>query len=138
MKSAAFSNFLTVLQIAYDAGIPIIECLYLSRTTFSNYVMQDAIKVSIKKMQAGAHLSESLKAANLFPKMILFMVATGEQSGRLGELMIQSVQHIDQQLDVIIDMMGKLIEPILLIFIGFLVCFLALSLYLPLFQSYTV
>ncbi len=138
VKSAAFSNFLTVLQIAYDAGIPIIECLYLSRTTFSNYVMQDAVKISIKKMQAGAHLSESLKASNLFPKMILFMVATGEQSGRLGELMIQSVQYIDQQLDVIIDTMGKLIEPILLIFIGVVVCFLALSLYLPLFQSYTV
>ena len=66
------------------------------------------------------------------------MVSTGEQSGRLGELMIQSVQHIDQQLDLIIETMGKLIEPILLIFIGFLVCFLALSLYLPLFQSYSV
>ncbi len=138
VKAAAFSNFLTVLQIAYDAGIPIIECLYLSRTTLSNYVMNDAIKISIKKMQAGAHLSESLKASNLFPKMILFMVSTGEQSGRLGELMIQSVQHIDQQLDLIIETMGKLIEPILLIFIGFLVCFLALSLYLPLFQSYSV
>lgn len=137
-KAAAFSNFLTVLQIAYDAGIPIIECLYLSRTTLSNYVMQDAIKLSIKKMQAGAHLSESLKAANLFPKMILFMVSTGEQSGRLGELMTQSVQHIDQQLDLIIDTLGKLIEPILLIFIGVIVCFLALSLYLPLFQSYSV
>ncbi len=138
MKAASFSNFLTVLQIAYDAGIPIIECLYLSRTTLSNSVMQDAIKVSIKKMQAGAHLSESLKAANIFPKMILFMVSTGEQSGRLGELMTQSVQHIDQQLDLIIDTLGKLIEPILLIFIGVIVCFLALSLYLPLFQSYSV
>ena len=137
-KAAAFSNFLTVLQIAYDAGIPIIECLYLSRTTLSNYVMADAIKLSIKKMQAGAHLSESLKASNLFPKMILFMVSTGEQSGRLGELMTQSVQHIDQQLDLIIDTLGKLIEPILLIFIGVIVCFLALSLYLPLFQSYSV
>lgn len=138
IKAASFSNFLTVLQIAYDAGIPIIECLYLSRTTLSNYVMQDAIKVSIKKMQAGSHLSESLKAANIFPKMILFMVSTGEQSGRLGELMTQSVQHIDQQLDLIIDTLGKLIEPILLIFIGVIVCFLALSLYLPLFQSYSV
>lgn len=138
VKAASFSNFLTVLQIAYDAGIPIIECLYLSRTTLSNSVMQDAIKVSIKKMQAGAHLSESLKASNLFPKMILFMVSTGEQSGRLGELMIQSVQHIDQQLDLIIDTLGKLIEPILLIFIGVIVCFLALSLYLPLSQSYSV
>ncbi|MBQ9244843.1 type II secretion system F family protein [bacterium] len=138
VKSAAFSNFLTVLQIAYDAGIPIIECLYLSRTTLSNTVMNDAIKVSIKKMQAGAHLSESLKAANIFPKMILFMVSTGEQSGRLGELMDQSVKHIDQQLDTVIDTIGKLIEPILLIFIGVIVCFLALSLYLPLFQSYSV
>ncbi len=138
VKAAAFSNFLTVLQIAYDAGIPILDCLYLSRTTLSNSVMQDAIKISIKKMQAGAHLSESLKAANIFPKMILFMVSTGEQSGRLGELMTQSVQHIDQQLDLIIDTLGKLIEPVLLIFIGFIVCFLALSLYLPLFQSYSV
>ena len=40
-----------ISQIAYDAGIPIIECLYLSRTTLSNYVMQEAIKVSIKKIQ---------------------------------------------------------------------------------------
>lgn len=138
IKAAAFSNFLTVLQIAYDAGIPIIECLYLSRTTLSNSVMYDAIQVSIKKMQAGSHLSESLKASNLFPKMILFMVSTGEQSGRLGELMTQSVQQIDAQLDSIIDTLGKLIEPIMLIFIGVIVCFLALALYLPLFQSYSV
>ena len=138
VKASAFSNFLTVLQIAYDAGIPILECLYLARTTLSNTVMQDAVKISIKKMQAGIHLSEALKAANIFPKMVLFMVSTGEQSGRLGELMTQSVQHIDQQLDLIIDTIGKLIEPLLLIFIGFLVCFLALSLYLPLFQSYSV
>ncbi len=138
VKAASFSNFLTVLQIAYDAGIPIIECLFLSKSTLSNYIMQDSMKISIKKMQSGAHLSESLKASNLFPKMILFMVATGEQSGRLGELMTQCVEHIDQQLDLIIETMGKLVEPILLIFIGFLVCFLALSLYLPLFQSYSV
>ena len=138
VKASAFSNFLTVLQIAYDAGIPIIECLYLSRTTLANSVMQDAIRVSIKKMQTGAHLSDSLKAANLFPKMILFMVSTGEQSGRLGELMQQCVSHIDQQLDLIVDTLGKLVEPILLIFIGVLVCFLALALYLPLFQSYSL
>lgn len=138
VKAAAFSNFLTVLQISYDAGIPVLECLYLSRTTLSNSLMQNAIKISIKKMQAGAHLSDALRAANIFPKMILFMVSTGEQSGRLGELMTQCVLHIDQQLDLIIDTLGKLIEPILLIFIGAIVCFLALSLYLPLFQSYSI
>ncbi len=138
VKSAEFSNFLTVLQISYDAGVPIIECLYLSRTALSNFIMRETVKISIKKMQSGAHLSDSLKAANIFPKMILFMVATGEQTGRLGELMEQSVLYIDQQLDLIVDTIGKLIEPMLLIFIGFIVCFLALSLYLPLFQSYSL
>lgn len=68
--------------------------------------------------------------------MILFMVSTGEQSGRLGDLMEQSVKYIDEELDRIVDALTKMIEPIMLIFIGALVCFLALALYLPLFQSY--
>lgn len=136
LKSAAFSNFLSVLQVAYEAGIPIVDCLYLSNLTFTNSHMHKAVSVSIKKVQEGAHLSVALRMAKIFPKMILFMVATGEQSGRLGELMKQSVLYIDQELDRIIDMMTKMIEPVLLIFIGGIVCFLALSLYLPLFQSY--
>lgn len=136
IKNAAFSNFLSVLQVAYEAGIPIVDCLYLSNLTFTNWHMNKAIKNSIKKVQEGAHLSVALRSAKIFPKMILFMVATGEQSGRLGELMKQSVLYIDQELERTIDVLTKMIEPLLLIFIGGIVCFLALSLYLPLFQSY--
>ena len=136
IKTAAFSNFLTVLQVGYEAGIPIIDSLYLANLTFENSVMNDAIKVTIKKMQQGAHLSLAMKASKLFPKMILFMISTGEQSGQLGELMAQCVMYIDQQLDAVIDTMTKLLEPLLMIVIGTIVCFMALSLYLPLFQSY--
>lgn len=136
VKFAAFSNFLSVLQVAYEAGIPIVDCLYLSNLTFSNVVMHKAVNNCIRKVQEGAHLSVALRTAKIFPKMILFMVATGEQSGKLGELMKQSVLFIDQELDRTIDVLTKMIEPLLLIFIGGIVCFLALSLYLPLFQSY--
>lgn len=136
IKTAAFSNFLTVLQVGYEAGIPIIDSLYLANLTFENSVMNNAIKVTIKKMQQGAHLSLAMKASKLFPKMILFMISTGEQSGQLGELMGQCVHYIDQQLDAIIDTLTKMLEPLLMIVIGTIVCFLALSLYLPLFQSY--
>lgn len=135
-KYASYSNFLAVLQVAYEAGIPIVDCLYLSNLTFTNSEMHKAVNHSIKKVQEGAHLSVALRNSKIFPKMILFMVATGEQSGRLGELMKQSVIFIDQELERIIEMMTKMIEPLLLIFIGGIVCFLALSLYLPLFQSY--
>lgn len=136
IKYACFSNFLSVLQVAYEAGIPIVDCLYLSNLTFTNSEMHKAVSHSIKKVQEGAHLSVALRNSKIFPKMILFMVATGEQSGRLGELMKQSVIFIDQELERVVDMLTKMIEPILLIFIGSIVCFLALALYLPLFQSY--
>ena len=68
--------------------------------------------------------------------MILFMIATGEQSGRLGDMLGQATNYIDKQLDTIIDIMTKMIEPIMLIVIGAIVLVLAAALYLPLFASY--
>lgn len=136
IKNSAFSNFLSVLQVAYEAGIPVVNCLYLANMTFDNSTMHDAVTEAIKKVQSGTHLSMALKTTGIFPQMILFMVSTGEQSGRLGDLMEQSVKYIDEELDRIVDALTKMIEPIMLIFIGALVCFLALALYLPLFQSY--
>lgn len=136
IKYSAFSNFLSVLQVAYEAGIPVVNCLYLANMTFSIDTMSRLLKDAIKKVQEGMHLSMALKTTGLFPQMILFMIATGEQSGRLGELMDQSVKYIDDELDRVVDTLTKMIEPIMLIIIGALVCFLALALYLPLFQSY--
>lgn len=136
IKYSAFSNFLSVLQVAYEAGIPVVNCLYLANMTFDNSKMNKAVKDAIKKVQEGMHLSMALKTTAIFPQMILFMVSTGEQSGRLGDLMEQCVKFIDEELDRIVDTLTKMIEPIMLIFIGGIVCFLALALYLPLFQSY--
>lgn len=136
LKYSSFSNFLSVLQVAYEAGIPVVNCLYLANMTFYNSRMNSAVKAAIKKVQEGMHLSTALKTTGIFPQMILFMVSTGEQSGRLGDLMDQSVKYIDEELDRIVDTLTKMIEPIMLIFIGGIVCFLALALYLPLFQSY--
>ena len=64
------------------------------------------------------------------------MVATGEQTGKLGELLHQSVKFLDKELDNIIDALTAMIEPLMLIVIGGIVMFLALALYLPLFQTY--
>ena len=87
-------------------------------------------------VQQGQHLSVALRTTGSVPKMILFMIATGEQSGRLGEMLLQATRYIDKKLDDIIDTMTKMIEPIMLIVIGSIVLTLALALYLPLFGSY--
>lgn len=132
-----FSNFVAVMQVAYDAGVPIVDCLYLSNLTLTNFTLQDKISTATNKVQQGQHLSVALKSTNVMPKMILFMLATGEQSGRLGDMLMQATVYIDKKLDVIIDTMTKMVEPIMLMVVGSIVLILALALYLPLFQSYT-
>lgn len=136
MQYSDFSNFISVLQVAYDAGVPIVECLYLANLTLTNYVLQTRVIMATGKVQQGQHLSSALRTTHVMPKMILFMIATGEQSGRLGDMFAQATSYIDKKLDNIIDTMTKAIEPIMLIVIGSIVLTLALALYLPLFGSY--
>ena len=131
-----FANFIAVMQVAYDAGVPIIECLYLANMTLTNHTLKTKVETATLKVQQGQHLSVALRSTNVMPKMILFMIATGEQSGRLGDMLLQATSFIDKKLDGIIDTMTKMIVPIMLIVIGSIVLVLALALYLPLFNSY--
>lgn len=135
-KCANFSNFLSVMQVAYDAGIPIIDCLYLSNLTMENIVIRESILKATSKVQQGVHLSVALRSSGYVPTMVLFMMATGEQTGRLGDLLGHCIEFIDKKLDGIIDKFTKLIEPFMLIFVGGLVLVFALALYLPLFSAY--
>ena len=138
LKYANFSNFITVMFVAYEAGIPIVDCLHLGNLTIDNRTIKERITEAIGKVQQGVHLSTALRSANIIPSMVLFMIATGEQTGKLGELLHQSVIFLDKKLDDIIDALTKMIEPFMLIVIGSIVMFLALALYLPLFQSYQI
>lgn len=131
-----YSNFLSVLSVSYDAGIPIVDCLHLGVITLTNSVLRGKMSGAIIKVQQGMQVSQALKATKVVPRMLLFMISTGEQSGRLGEMLEKGVNFLDKTLDGIIDTLTKMIEPIMLIVIGGIVLVMALALYLPLFQSY--
>ncbi|MBQ7287991.1 MAG: type II secretion system F family protein [Candidatus Gastranaerophilales bacterium] len=136
LKYSNFSNFIAVLQVSYEAGIPIVDCLFLANLTMDNHSLKTTIMEAATKVQQGMHLSTALKNAPSVPTMMTFMIATGEQSGRLGDSLYHCVNYIDKELDAVIDGFTKLIEPMLMIGIGGLVGVLGLALYLPLFQAY--
>ena len=136
LKYSNFSNFIAVLQVSYEAGIPIVDCLFLANLTIDNFILKNAIMQAAAKVQQGTHLSVALKNVEEVPTMMTFMVATGEQSGRLGDSLYHCVNFIDKKLDAVIDGFTKLIEPLLMVFIGVIVGILGLALYLPLFQAY--
>lgn len=131
-----YSNFLSVLSVSYEAGIPIVDCLHLGVVTLTNSVLRNKMSTAIVKVQQGLQVSQALRATGVVPRMLLFMIATGEQSGRLGDMLEKGVNFLDRTLDGIIDTMTKMIEPIMLLVIGSIVLVMALALYLPLFQSY--
>ena len=133
---ANYSNFFSVFSVSYDAGIPIVDCLQLGVITLTNTILNQKVSNAITKISQGLQVSQALKATKVMPKMLLFMIATGEQSGRLGEMLEKAVNFLDKTLDGIIDTVTKMIEPIMLLVIGSIVLVMALALYLPLFQSY--
>lgn len=137
VKLAEFSNFISVMLVSYEAGVPIVDCLYLANYTVGNTVLRDAIDKARIRVQQGANLSASLKATDVMPPILLFMVSTGEQSGKLGDMLGKASEYIDNQLDRVIEMLTKFIEPLMLVVIGAVVLVMALALYLPLFQSYS-
>ena len=131
-----YSNFMSVLSVSYDAGIPVVDCLHLGLVTLTNTVLHRKITNAVTKVSQGLQVSQALKATKVMPKMLLFMIATGEQTGRLGDMLEKAVNFLDRTLDGIIDTITKMIEPIMLLVIGSIVLVMALALYLPLFQSY--
>ena len=72
-----FANFVAVMQVAYDAGVPILECLYLANLTITNNTLKTKVEIATSKVQQGQHLSVALRTTGVMPKMILFMIAGG-------------------------------------------------------------
>ena len=74
LQFSNFANFIAVMQVAYDAGVPIVECLYLANLTLTNFTLKEKIEKATGMVQQGQHLSVALRATESVPKMILFMM----------------------------------------------------------------
>ena len=137
IKYAYLSNFVSILKVSFDAGIPLVDGILLANKTVTNYELKKALRESASKIQHGQSLSTALRLTGFIPGIVMCMIATGEESGQLGETLYQSELYIDTQLERLIELLNKLFEPILLLVIGCIVLVLALALYLPLFQNYS-
>ena len=123
------SNFITVLQISYDAGLPIMSGLDLSSKTLGNLVMKKQALNTASLARKGKSLTEALHISGLMPNALMTMVATGEKSGTLGKMLKDAADVIDKKVDMALDAMLKLFEPTLIIIMGGFVLFIAIAFY---------
>lgn len=121
------SNFLTVLHISYDGGLPIMSGLELSGKTVGNYAIRKKISDTVNLVRSGKMLSEAFRITGAMPPALMTMIATGEKTGSLGKMFRDTAEVIDKKVDMALDAMTKLFEPTLIVIMGIVVLFIVVA-----------
>jgi type IV pilus assembly protein PilC len=130
------SYYVSTLMVSFSAGVPITEALELAATTVSNCVIRDALKEVAPKVQVGYKLGAALEPIKYIPQLVMLMIATGEESGELENMLAASFEYLEEEVHQTVDRLTQLVEPILLLVLGLIVGVVALAVYLPLFSIY--
>ncbi|MBI5426881.1 MAG: type II secretion system F family protein [Nitrospinae bacterium] len=128
---AKFARIFGTLQMG---GVPILETLDITSRVVENVIIAQIIRDLRAAVQDGLGLAAPLKLSGMVPPMVIQMIAAGEESGALDEMLLKVADFYDEEVDRAIKSLSAMIEPILLVFMAALVLFLALSIFLPMWD----
>lgn len=132
------SRFARVFAVLLKSGVNVIRTLELSATALENRVLYDMLDKVTSEVREGVEMNQAMAHHKLFPDMIVQMVAIGEQAGQVDEMMDKVADYYDQETNYMIKNLSTMIEPILLLFMGIMVGFLALAIYMPMWDMMNV
>jgi type II secretory pathway component PulF len=130
----AMSRFARTFGTLFKSGIPILKTIDIVSNAIGNVVIAEVLTEIRDDVQAGAGLGEAMKKFELFPPIILQMIEIGEESGSLDDMLNKVSEYFDQEVDYGIKNLITALEPVLLVLIFGMVLFLALSVFLPMWD----
>ena len=133
LRKVVIAKFLRTLGVLVDSGIPMLEALELASETAGSEVIAQASLHIRDTVARGGHLSKGFSEADVFPEIVVQMVATGEETGTLGEMLDSMAGFYDEQVETSISGLSSFIEPLLIIMIGAVVAIVVISTFLPIF-----
>lgn len=128
------SRFAKTTSILIASGIDMIHTLDLVTDTVGNVIIARAIAHIKEGVNQGKGLAEPMKVSKLFTPIVVQMVSIGEETGKLDELLINASEHYDQQVNYAMKNLTTMIEPILIFALGIMVLFVALGIFLPMWN----
>jgi MSHA biogenesis protein MshG len=130
----SMSRFARMFETLNRSGLPILQTLEIVSETVGNVFVGGQVLTISKGVERGEGIARPLRRSGLFPPMVVRMVAIGEQSGSLDEMLANISSHYDVEVDYSIKKMSSMIEPLLTLTIGIFIMFLALSIFLPMWN----
>ena len=130
----SIARFARTFGTLIASGVPMMRSLEIIGETSGNAVLAESIANARTSIREGAKISQPLAASGLFPSMVTHMVDVGEETGRLSEMLCKVADFYDDEVDAMVKGMTSLIEPMLIVFMGVLVGFIAISVMSPIFK----
>ena len=131
---SVIARFSRTLSTTFSAGVPLVEALESVAGAAGNAVFSKLITEVKNEVTTGTQINVALKKSGKFPNLLIQMVAIGEESGSLDEMLDKVADHYEQSVDDLVDNMSALMEPFIMAVLGVLIGGLVIAMYLPIFQ----
>ncbi|MFT6316169.1 MAG: type IV pilus assembly protein PilC [Candidatus Azotimanducaceae bacterium] len=134
LNKSAIARFARTLSTTFAAGVPLVDALESVAGAAGNVVYFDAIKKIKNDVSSGIQLNYAMKQSEVFPNMVIQMVAIGEESGALDSMLDKAATYYEEMVDNAVDGLTSLMEPIIMSFLGVVIGGLIIAMYLPIFK----
>jgi general secretion pathway protein F len=134
LKKQAVSRFCVTFSTLLKSGIPALQALNIVKNILDNQVLKNVVQDVHDKILEGADIATPMKKSGIFPPVVGYMVSIGEQSGELEEILDRISESYDEEIELTVQKVTSLIEPVLIIGLAFGVGFVVLAILLPILQ----
>jgi type IV pilus assembly protein PilC len=136
IQKVALARWSRTFAGSVSAGVPMLQAIKLTGETSGNVVLEQAMEDVYASVKRGGSLAGPIEANAIFPPLVGHMVAVGEETGQLQQMMSKIADFYEAEVDAKVKALTALIEPIMIVFVGGIVGFIVISMYLPMFSIY--
>src|SRR5205085_2783710 len=134
LRRFAVARFTRTLGTLLSAGVPILDSLEIVAKTAGNIVICNAILYARQRISEGKTIVEPLAETKVFPSMVVQMIGVGEQTGSMDAMLNKIADFYEDEVDIAVNALTKLMEPLMMVFIGGIVGGMLIAMYLPIFE----
>jgi type IV pilus assembly protein PilC len=134
LQKNIWATYCRTMAMLLEAGTPILKATEIAGATVNNHYFTKQLEQIYGGLRKGELLSDALSATNLFPVLVVQLVATGETSGRVDALLRKAAEFYEREIKNVVDSLSQIIEPVLIVILGAVVGSVLFALYLPIFK----
>ncbi|MFP7722560.1 type II secretion system F family protein [Lysobacter sp. A3-1-A15] len=134
LHNSAIARFARTLAVTFQAGVPLVEGLDTVAGATGNIVYEQAVHRIRDDVSVGYQINLAMKQVDLFPHMVVQMVAIGEEAGALDTMLFKVAEFYEQEVNNAVDALSSLLEPLIMIILGVIVGSMVVGMYLPIFK----